>query len=225
MLIAPNHATARITNPLCSAGTGLSCKGRTSRLAVYSCPTSHLSFSALFYLWLKSNNPHAIWSNNLYSGLLTLLQDSKHNIQQAAASQLLVYKPAAWDHWCTDRSEQRTGVTIRYSQGDLKQTSSSPRSHLEQEGMPVQPEHCSTQGTPNTPWAAEKGEEPCWGGSRTRCLQPRAEPVLVCCCTVGVLPQMQSPGKSIEISLHTAWQVSAKNDPYRFPTLCKATTP
>lgn len=34
---------------------------------------------------------------------------------------------------------------------------------------------------------------------------------------------MQSPGKPIEISFQTAWQVSAKKDPYRFPTLCKAT--
>lgn len=138
MFIAPNHATARITNPLCSAGTGLSCKSRTSRLVMCSCSTSHLSFSALFYLCLKSNNPHATWSDNLYSGLLTLQQDSKDNIRQAAASRLLVHKPAAWDHQCRDRSKQCTAVTTTYSQGDLKQTSPSPRSHLEQEEMPVQ---------------------------------------------------------------------------------------
>lgn len=164
-----------------------------------------------------------MWSDNQYSGLFALQQDSKDNIWQAAASQLLVYKPAAWDHWCTDRSEQHTAVTIRYSQGDLKQASPSPRSHLEQEGMAVQPQHCSTQDTPNIPCAAEEREEHYRGGSVTHCLQPSAEPVLVCCCTVAVLPEMQSPGKTIETSLQTVWQVSAKNDPHRFPTLFKAT--
>lgn len=50
-----------------------------------------------------------------------LQQDSKDNIQQAAASQLLAYKPAAWDHWRADRSEQHTAATTRNIQGDLKQ--------------------------------------------------------------------------------------------------------
>lgn len=168
-----------------------------------------------------------MWSDNLYSGLLALQQDSKDSIQQAAACQLLVYKPAAQDHWCTDRSEQHTAVTIRYSQRPegLKQASPSPRSCLEQEGMPVQPEHCSTRDTPNIPCAAEKGEELCWGGSVTCCLQPRAEPVLVCCSTVAVLPEMQSSGKPIETGLHTAWQLRPKKEPYRFPIPCKATIP
>lgn len=138
------------------------------------------------------------------------------SIRQAAASQLLVYKPAAWDHWCTDRSEQHTAVTIRYSQGDLKQASPSPRSHLEQEGMAVQPQHCSTRDTPNIPCAAEEREEHCRGGSGTHCLQPKrwASPGLLLHC--GGVARDAKPRKKHRDKF-------AKNDPHRFPTLFKAT--
>lgn len=119
----------------------------------------------------------------IYTVVCSLQQDSKDNIQQAAASQLLVYKPAAWDHWCTDRSEQHAAVTIRYSQGDPQQASPSPRSRLEQEGMPVQPQHCSNRDTPNTPCAAEKREEPCQGGSNSLpAAKGRASPGLLLLC-------------------------------------------
>lgn len=100
-------------------------------------------------------------------------QDSKGNIQQAAASRLLAYKPAAWGHWHTDRSEQHTAATIRNTQGDLKQASPGPRSLPQQGGMLVQPQHCSARDTPNIPYAAEKRGKPV--ARRERNTLPAAE--------------------------------------------------
>ena len=85
-----------------------------------------------------------------------LQQGSKDNTQQAAASRLLAYKPAARDHWRTDRSKQHTAATIRNIQGDLKQASPGPRSLPEQGGMLVQQRHCSARDTSNIPYAAEE---------------------------------------------------------------------
>lgn len=160
-------------------------------------------------------------------------QDSKDNIQQAAASRLLAYKPAAWDHWRTDRSEQHTAAMIRNIQGDLKQASPGPMSLLEQEGILVQPQHYSAWDRyPQHTLRSRKASQ-CQGGSVTSCPQPRAELVLVCCCTVAVFPERQSPGKHSHASspgqsgtsrwVCTHHDKCPKNDLHGFPTRCKAT--
>lgn len=133
-----------------------------------------------------------------------LQQDWKDNIQQAAASWFLVYKPAAWDHCRTDRSEQHTAAMIRNIQGDLKQLAQVP--HLSQNKEECLFSHgtAALEISPTYPTQRRRETSWCRGGSITHCLQLRAELVLVCCCTVVVFPERESPVKLIEMGLHTS---------------------
>lgn len=159
-----------------------------------------------------------MWSDNLYSGLLALQQDSKDNIRQAAASQLLVYKPAAWDQWCPGRSEQRTAVTIRHSQGNQK-----PKSQV---SFGTRRNACSATALQHlryhhTPWAA-KGQKPCRAGNVTRsCSQGQSQPWFAVHC--GSAARDAKPRKTHQDKPAHSLTSQAKNDPCRFPTLCKAT--
>lgn len=52
----------------------------------------------------------------------------------------------------------------------LNRLSPGSRSFLEQEGMLVQPQHCSTRDTPNIPYAAEKRGKPVSGREHNNAL-------------------------------------------------------